>query len=53
VLEGVVSCMASPGFGVQGQEVLERPMELLVEDVLGPAATLRSVLLIQVLVYVF
>lgn len=53
MFHGVVSCMASPGFGVQSQEVLESSLELLVEDVLGAAATLRSVLLIQVLVYAF
>ena len=47
----MVSCMmAFSGFGVQGQEVLELSLEFLVEDVLGATATLRGVLLIEVLV---
>ena len=42
--------MASSGFGIQGQEVLKLSLEFLVEDVLGATATLRGVLLIEVLV---
>lgn len=53
MLEVISRMMASSGLGVQSQEVLELSLEFLVEDVLGATATLRGVLLIEVLVNAF
>jgi hypothetical protein len=50
LLEVVSRMMAFSGLGVQGQEVLELSLEFQVEDVLGATATLRGILLIEVLV---
>lgn len=50
MLEVVVSCLASSGLGIQNQEVLKLSLEFHIEDMLGTTASLRGVLLIEVLV---